>query len=46
VTSRYLIELDGEPAMVVRVLKLLLKYLGRQHNVKCRAIEPVADEVA
>jgi len=44
--SRYLLELDGEPRAVLRVLRFLLRRLARDCGVKCRAIKPVDDEVA
>jgi hypothetical protein len=41
--SRFLLELDGEPHDVLRLLRHLLRRLGRDHGVRCRAIMPIAD---
>lgn len=33
-----LLDLDGEPAAVARLLRQLLKRLGRDHGVKCASV--------
>jgi hypothetical protein len=38
--TRIVLELDGEPRMVLRVLKSLLRRLLRDHAVRCRGIWP------
>lgn len=40
-TQTYILELTGEPGAVVRLLRALLKVLGRVHGVKCKSVEPV-----
>jgi hypothetical protein len=40
--SRYVLELDGEPHDIVRVLRALLRRLGRDHGVRCKSIAPVS----
>jgi hypothetical protein len=39
--SRYLLELDGDERQVVRLLRALLKTLGRQFGVRARLVVPV-----
>jgi hypothetical protein len=40
---RVLLDLDGDDATVIRLLRALLKRLGRTHGVRCRRIEARED---
>ena len=38
---RYLLDLDGDEAALIRLLKRLLKILGRTYGVRVKGLEPV-----
>jgi hypothetical protein len=41
---RYLVALEADDEhAVIRLLRVLLKRLGRDHGIKCRAITPIAE---
>lgn len=42
-TASYVLVLDGDERMVLRLLRLLLKRLGRDCGVRCRSIRPMDD---
>lgn len=42
---RIVLELDGDEARVIRVLRALLKVLGRRHGVKCRGITASVSDI-
>jgi hypothetical protein len=42
--TRIVIDLDGDERTVVRLLRALLKRLGRDYGVRCRAITVDAHE--
>jgi hypothetical protein len=42
---RYLVALEADDEhAVIRLLRVLLKRLGRDHGVRCRSIAPVASQ--
>jgi hypothetical protein len=40
--ARVLIDLDGDEAKVVHLLRRLLKLLGRAYGIRCKRVEMVA----
>jgi hypothetical protein len=41
---RIVLDLDGEETRIVRLLKHLLRVLGRVHGVRCRAVSATKGE--
>lgn len=39
----FAIELEGDPRAIIRVLKLLLRRLGRDCGVRCRRVAPLLE---
>lgn len=44
--TRVALDLDGEPGAVLRLLRALLKVLGRRHGVRCRAAVEAPEVIA